>query len=179
MSRVFKSRVAMPRVSFRALKSVPAFPFRRFAVSVALAGLAVLCAGCASNQSAYGPQARVGAPVPAPQQWAARVEIEDDGLPAQLAPRHRRPVADDPSEPWSPNYGTAPGGSKALRSDEDQPSPQPKSRRGAATVAGNGLPAPSPARPIASSRPPTRLSTMDEDAIIRRAIAEHEMRRGE
>ena len=35
----------------------------------------------------------------------ARVEIEDDGLPAQLAPRNRRPGPDDPSQPWSPNYG--------------------------------------------------------------------------
>ncbi len=36
----------------------------------------------------------------------AEREIEDDGLPAQAAPRLRaKPEPDDPSQPFSPNYG--------------------------------------------------------------------------
>jgi hypothetical protein len=45
-----------------------------------------------------------------PRQEAAAVpipvEMEDDGRPAQLPPRADvRAAPDDPSEPWSPNYG--------------------------------------------------------------------------
>jgi hypothetical protein len=37
------------------------------------------------------------------------VEIEDDGLEAQRPPRRSaQPLPDDPSEPFSPNYGPAP-----------------------------------------------------------------------
>jgi len=37
------------------------------------------------------------------------VEIEGDGLEGQLPPRRRtEDVPDDPSEPFSPNYGAAP-----------------------------------------------------------------------
>ena len=46
----------------------------------------------------------------APRQTAAAVpipvEMEDDGRPAQLPPRADVPrTADNPNEPWSPNYG--------------------------------------------------------------------------
>ena len=61
-------------------------------------------AGCAATRS---PQ-YAGAPVPRPvteQQW--KVEIEEDGKPAQAPPARRmRPEEDDPSQPWSPNYGS-------------------------------------------------------------------------
>lgn len=37
------------------------------------------------------------------------VEIEDDGLEVQRPPRRRaEQLPDDPSEPFSPNYGTVP-----------------------------------------------------------------------
>jgi hypothetical protein len=74
---------------------------------VALSSLAVFVGGCAhETQAPYsqtswyagGPKAPPPAPVP--------VDMEDDGRPAQLPPRvavARAP--DDPSEPWSPNYG--------------------------------------------------------------------------
>lgn len=60
--------------------------------------LAVFLSGCASSseydQSWYG---------------GDRVAMEDDGLPAQLPPLHRRkPETDDPREPFSPNYGPPP-----------------------------------------------------------------------
>ena len=81
--------------------------------------------------------------------------MEADGLPAQLAPRNPRPVKDDPSEPWSPNYGSAPPVTA-------QAEPLP-TKRGNVQVA---------AATTASSTAPS----LDADDIIRRAIAEHEMR---
>lgn len=127
---------------------VPASKARAHSLAVHLGvlGLAVLSAGCASKQAAYQPPARVAGP---PGQQVAgpgwRVEIEDDGLPSQLAPRQRRPEPDDPREPWSPNYGGPP---TPPRRQADMP-----------------------------AAAPVRVSTVDEDEIIRRAIAEHEMRR--
>ena len=64
-------------------------------------------AGCASTtppQTAtrvYG-AAEVAAVTP-------RVEMEDDGLPSQAPPfMLKRDAVDDPSEPYSPNYGGGP-----------------------------------------------------------------------
>jgi hypothetical protein len=73
---------------------------------------ALLGGGCAQNQSynqSYG-QPNWYAGGPASQQTAAAVpipvEMEDDGRPAQVPPRvDGRPTADDPTQPWSPNYG--------------------------------------------------------------------------
>jgi len=82
--------------------------------------LAVLMTGCASN-SAETPTAEVRTP---PQQFATtasgwKVEIEDDGLPAQSPPLLRRnPTPDDPTEPFSPNYGSRP-----VRADLPAPAP--------------------------------------------------------
>ena len=141
----------------------------------------------------------------------ARVEIEDDGLPAQLAPRNRRPGPDDPSQPWSPNYGRGgepekPRASAATVAGQKASIAEPGSADTAASLAEarrvlNAMQAqnaPAPARPrmppanspeaLAQARralaamqaknaPPTQLSTVDEDTLVRRAIAEHEMRR--
>lgn len=72
--------------------------------------LALALAGC-GGRSGYAPtaDARVAAP---PQQMAAAVfapaepDLEDDGRPAQTPPLMRaKPLPDDPSEPFSPNYG--------------------------------------------------------------------------
>ena len=59
---------------------------------------AILLSGCASQSEydgySYG---------------ADRVAMEEDGLPAQLPPLHRRnDNIDDPREPFSPNYGPPP-----------------------------------------------------------------------
>jgi hypothetical protein len=69
---------------------------------------ALIGGGCAQNQSYNQPNWYAGGPVP--QQAAAAVpipvEMEDDGRPAQVPPRvDGRPTADDPTQPWSPNYG--------------------------------------------------------------------------
>jgi hypothetical protein len=76
-----------------------------FAALVAVAALA----GCASGQARTpDPQVRASA---SPRFVAAnsgyRIEMEEDGLPAQTPPNMRRAEPDDPSEPYSPNYGRA------------------------------------------------------------------------
>lgn len=73
---------------------------------------AITLAGCASDQSTYRETSYVGAGVPPPT-----VAMEADGLPGQTPPLRRdRPETDDPSEPFSRNYGPP------LRSD---PVPSP------------------------------------------------------
>lgn len=74
---------------------------------LALMSLAAFLGGCAheaqnpysqANWYAGGPKTPPPAPIP--------VEMEDDGRPAQLPPRVATGQGpDDPSEPWSPNYG--------------------------------------------------------------------------
>jgi hypothetical protein len=75
-----------------------------------------LVAGCNAHTQAnstaqwsiFGEPSRVAA-APTP----AQVEMEDDGQEAQLPPlRRTRAEPDDPSEPYSRNYGTV-GGSRA------------------------------------------------------------------
>lgn len=134
-------------------------------------GAMLLVAGCASrhaaNERPYGVAGPRAAQV---QQTSQRVEIEDDGLPAQLAPRHRRPEPDDPREPWSPNYGTV----SPVRNADAPPSSNPAPRAAPVTVARQATlaePTRAPARVA-----PMQLS-MHEDEVIRRAIAAHEMRR--
>jgi hypothetical protein len=79
------------------------------------------------------------------QVQAERAETEDDGLPAQVAPTSAiRRTPDDPSEPFSRNYGPRAYG--------------PGSQYG---LAG----------------PPTRMTPAEEEALIARAITEHEMRK--
>ena len=96
-------------------------------------GLAVALAGCATSSAGETSASRSYA-------GAARVEIEDDGLPAQVAPSAAiRNEPDDPRQPFSRNYGLPP----------------------AARLSG----------------PSTRMSSAEEEALIARAIAEHEMRR--
>jgi hypothetical protein len=123
--------------------------------------IAVLSGGCAATDT--GPS-KVAGPIsgypgdPAPRpvvSQTTRVEIEADGLPAQLAPKHRRPVADEPMEPWSPNYGS-------VRSDASDPAPTEAKIVMARSIA-----------PVSTHSVTPRL---DPDDIIRIAIAEHEMR---
>jgi hypothetical protein len=95
-------------------------------------GLAVVLAGCATSSAGETSAARS-------QVRAERAEMEDDGMPAQVAPVSSiRQQPDDPSEPFSRNYGP---------------------------------------RPAALAGPPARMSSAEEEALIARAIAAHEMRR--
>ena len=113
-------------------ESVPA-ELGRLLAWLGLLGLAVALAGCATSSAGETSASRS-------QLQAVRAEVEDDGLPAQVAPSAAiRRSPDDPSQPFSRNYGPRP----------------------AAHLAG----------------PPTRMSSAEEEALIARAITEHEMRR--
>ena len=70
--------------------------------------LALLLTGCAESQNYRQDAAYVRAPLPeVAEATVPRVELEDDGLPAQTPPlRRARPEPDDPTEPFSRNYGT-------------------------------------------------------------------------
>jgi hypothetical protein len=160
--------------------------------------IAVASAGCASKQAEHGSPQRVAGPAVSADDRYWRVEIEEEGLPAQLAPKDRRPVPDEPSEPWSPNYGTAPpkataGGPQSTPADPARaaaaraPLPQDLQPASAAPSRQSRH----QADPAVRSEPPIariaaapamqpgvhRASAFDEEALIRRAIAEHEMRR--
>ena len=76
----------------------------RLAVRAVLLALALSAAGCASTHNQRYDAAAMRAAAQAAAVPAA--EIEDDGMPAQTPPRHGSPQeADDPREPYSPNYG--------------------------------------------------------------------------
>lgn len=144
------------------------------AARIGVIGLSVVASGCATSQQQptyvggpyasqphYG-QANQVAPtrVSAPQ--PRKIEIEEDGKPSQQPPARRmRPEEDDPTQPWSPNYGkTADPGQLPAEPAARNPGPKAieASLRNTAAV---------PAR---------RLSNTEADSIIARAISAHEMR---
>jgi hypothetical protein len=130
------------------------------AARVCVIGLAAVASGCASKQPpsyVNGPPMHV-APAPAPVK-AARIELEDDGRPAQVPGRRIRPEEDDPSQPWSSNYG------KGVIPQPIKPAPR--------TVDAALQPPIMPARETRR----VQLSEADVDALISRAVAAHEMRR--
>ena len=142
------------------------------AARLGVIGLSVVLSGCAAQRSpsyVNGPNAQIR-----PQQIAAvaKDDLEDDGRPAQAPPLRRSlPDEDDPSQPWSPNYGgpnSAPG-QPAGQPSGMKPKPQPKSR-GKTYDAMIDPPAPLPA-PL-----PVRMSQNEQDSVIARAISAHEMR---
>lgn len=124
---------------------------RQGATRAGLIGLLVALTGCASERGATtssSPSATT------PMHMAGvRVELEADGLPAQLAPRNRPPLDDDPREPWSPNYGSV----RPARTSATEP---PAVAR----------PSPPRAMVVRYAQP------IDAEDIIRRAVAAHEMR---
>ena len=128
------------------------------AARICVIGLTCLASGCASKE---GPR-YAGAAMPqqvTERQW--KVEIEEDGKPAQAPPvRRMRPDEDDPSQPWSPNYGRS-GSSGPVPA---VPVPQPSVPR-----------TPWP-KPVETSVRRT-LGEADADALVTRAVTAHEMRR--
>jgi hypothetical protein len=134
------------------------------AARLGVIGLTAVVSGCAANHApsyVNGPQATVQA-----QRLAsvAKEDLEDDGKPAQVPPLLRAvPAEDDPSQPWSPNYGgpTATPGAPSHHT----PRVAPKSR----------------AKTYDASADPTTTASVhmtraEEDYIIARAISAHEMR---
>ena len=84
------------------VQKVRAVAARAVVARVASAAMLATLAGCASNQTTSSAQ-QVGANVRVAQ---VVTEVEDDGLPAQVPPTQRvRQMPDDPSQPFSRNYG--------------------------------------------------------------------------
>lgn len=98
----------------------------RVSAQAAVVAACIVLAGCATRQShdyqagygagyeranghaaPYWRQRETGAPQVAGYVDArTEREVEDDGLPVQAAPRLRaKPMPDDPTQPFSPNYG--------------------------------------------------------------------------
>jgi len=103
----------------------PRSPLRVLASPLALV-LAVLAAGCSSanSQRASGPQWGVANQQSAAQTVSRKPDLEDDGMEAQPEPPRRQMVEpDDPSEPFSPNYGRSPGDPPAVRPSAPTPRP--------------------------------------------------------
>jgi len=122
------------------------------ATTAGLIGILAVLAGCANER---GTPTFTSAATPM-HMAGVRVEIEADGLPAQIAPRDRAPVTDDPREPWSPNYGSV----RPTRVSASEPAP-------VAAVSPAGV------TPVRYTQP------IDAEDVIRRAVAAHEMRQGE
>ena len=81
---------------------------------------AMLAAGCAHQTQYQEPSYNAGGPRPVAAKPVA--EMEDDGRPGQLPPRaEARQVRDDPTQPWSPNYGGP--AQKPLRAQAPQTAP--------------------------------------------------------
>jgi len=85
-----------------------------FAKPVLIISLAAVLAACSSAKQPAGPQVFAWlAPAPQPPAPVVQsdVELEYDGLPAQSPPHAGiRRLPDDPSAPWSPNYGRSAAG---------------------------------------------------------------------
>lgn len=124
---------------------------RQGATCAGLIGLLVALSGCASERNGATSSASTTTPM---HLAGVRVEIEADGLPAQLAPRNPTPGVDDPREPWSPNYGSV----------------RPNRANAAASPVDVAMPPPARAIPVSYTQP------IDAEDIIRRAVATHEMR---
>lgn len=133
---------------------------RRHGERTAIVGLLLALTACASDRTAQY-QAPFGDTPPSYSAEArpARIVTEDDGLPAQPPPLRRSAGIDDPREPWSPNYGSV----APTRSAEAALAPSPEPARVAMVT---------PRRASLFGPKP-----IDADDIVRRAIAEHEMRR--
>ncbi len=103
---------------------IPAQKNRAVIARAAAAAVIAALGGCASHQNTANAQYPDGGVRVA----QAVTEIEDDGLPAQTPPPPRiRHAADDPSEPFSRNYGGGnPSASAAPASEEQAPQREPR-----------------------------------------------------
>lgn len=125
-----------------------------------LGAVVVALSGCAANKE----PSYVRGPVS--QQMAAaeprKVEMEADGLPVQTPPARRmRPDEDDPTQPWSPNYGKG-SAAEPVAPQRAMPKQIDAMLR--------------PAVVPASSGGLRAMSEDEADAIMQSAIAIHEMR---
>lgn len=111
----------------------------------AIAILPLALSGCSStrtHQTGGAVYSWLSSEPPPPPHIPVKRDLEDDGVEAQTAPsRHVRALPDDPSQPWSRNYGAVPSATgKLSASDVDteassatEAAPPTAARRPAAT----------------------------------------------
>jgi hypothetical protein len=143
----------------------------RVAARLSVIGLAIVASGCATNQRpsyVNGPSSQISGQKVAS---VAKEDLEDDGKPAQAPPLRRAlPEEDDPSQPWSPNYGgpNSSSGSPSGQPSTNSPRPAPKSR----PKSYDALVRPDDGGVQRSAQ----LTRAQQDDVITRAISAHEMR---
>jgi len=123
-------------------------------------GAGFLVSACASSHANYDRPANVGAQRAHQVAVVARpkIELEADGLAVQTPPRkHRRVEPDDPSEPFSPNYGPKP--------NRSEPTAAPRRRSQQAD-----------AQKLRFRARMTAMSPAEQQSIIARAMVAHERR---
>lgn len=120
--------------------------------------------GCATHSAPnYAGASQATPQNVAERQW--KVEIEDDGKPVQAPPvRRMRPEEDDPSQPWSPNYGKP-------------PSTWQKPAAPAAPRTAWPQPIDASMKVATREQPSRSLNAAEADTVILRAIQNHEVRR--
>ena len=131
-------------------------------ISLAVMAAALVAGGCAAHPG--GPSRVAGPTVPTSGEpaalsgWSVQT-VKADGYPIQRVLRTPTTGPDDQREPWSPNYGSA---------------------RSPSTVATDAGLAATRIASAAAREPWPTLKIVprpaDPDDVIRRAIAEHEMR---
>ena len=147
------------------------------AARLCVAGPLALIAGCASEKSPSYVSGPMGHQVAQAQAPTHKVEMEDDGEPVQPAPlRRMRPEEDDPSQPWSPNYGK----DGAATMPPSTPNPRlPRQVDAAVAEPSKRIiwTAPRFDDPqLASTGALTQLSRAEADTIVAQAISTQEMR---
>lgn len=159
----FVASVEKAPVMCRSLCVESASRSARSAVRGSLIGVALLCSACAAQHAPSGVAGPQPPPPTATYVGSWKLQVEADGLPAQHAPRQRDSTPDDPAEPWSPNYGSAP-----VRAPSPPPAPIEPTRK-AERASEKAAPT--------SAAAARHIVGLDAEDIIRRAVAAHEMRR--
>lgn len=113
---------------------LPGSKSRAVIARAAAAAMFATLGGCASTQNASNE------PSAAMHVAQAVTEVEDDGLPAQTPPSPRiRQIPDDPTEPFSRNYGGA--NPSAVSGPLAEPKEQPPANAPPAQIPGDLPPA--------------------------------------
>jgi hypothetical protein len=113
---MFLSRAAGRSASLRCAGAL----WRPAALLLTLTLGACSSAGTSIESASWSPSQIAGpsSAMPPATGMRPRVEIEGDGLEGQLPPRRRdKEATDDPSEPFSPNYGATPSVEPGYGSD--------------------------------------------------------------
>lgn len=141
---------------------VPSRHLKWMAVAVMTAQGGLL-SGCASDKASH-----VQGPTEQQLAQIRKVEMEDDGQPVQAPPaRAMRAEEDDPTQPWSPNYG----GPAPLQPRSSAPASSPRAPNPYVPVQVDA------AAKVTTTGSLTRLTEDEADIVIAQAINAHEQRK--